>query len=1168
MSTRTFVALALVLVGAFALIIVVSSKDEPGDADSGVLPGPSERPDEPEVAMPPLPGAPETLDAATISGRVLDPAGGPMAGAEVALIAVRKPGEAVEVERTVNIRMGSGGMSARFSGTGAPDDGPIAVVRSGEDGAFSVTTTAAGPFELTASRTGFATARAGDVKRGDRDVTLRLRPAGGLRGLVTEEGGAPVPGAIVRSGAVSGLSDEEGRFELADIAAGDAIEVVASAQGYGEAKATVEVAEGGVTDVEPLVLTPVPGITGRVFDPLGEPLEGVRVTSLTGAFDTQSGSTDPGGRYHLAGVDAGSVDLAFAHPEYLPGRLDGLEYAEGRRLLAPDVRLRPGGEIVGRITRPEGDPVAGAKVIAVAFAKELDIEAIMWMSMGRGETPVSDAEGNYRIAGLEGGTYTLSVKADGFRPSLVRDIEVRVPEKSPVDVRLDPGLSLSGVVTDAHGNPVAGAEVTATTEGTPENIQEAMLFSENEVTTKSGADGRFLLRGLVEKKLTLTTTADGFAMSTLGGIDPAGEPVTIELARTGSISGLVLDAETGEPVAKADVSVDDLTSDDRESREDGTFTVTGVSPGSHKVTVNAQGYAPGTVQEIGVVTAEAETKGLEIRLSRGLTAVGYVLRNSDGTPIAEARVFFSGPVDQSAQTDATGRFEIFGLPPGAYDVRTVAAGFADHILKALAVPCDLDLRVGLGMGGTVRGVVRNAAGEPDARKMVMLGSGMDFGENVTMTGSDGTFAFENVTPGKYSIFVLDMRGGGGSVGLGGMKSKQVSVVEGEETWVEIGGTEGPKKARLTGRLLDRGEPVANRMFTLLPADLGEDGSGLMGLVSKFKMVQTDSEGRFDVKDLEPGRYRVFHGMMGAEEMAAGGEFVVNEGGEIEQDLELPAGTLLGSTVSALDGSPVSGATIMVLDGALARGPAASFGSMLAMVKAQTLSDAEGKFTIPSVEPGRHLVQVRAEGFAPRVISDVDIREQGGAPLALRLTRGHRLTVKVVDAKGAPIAGANVSLMDAEGHWVLFGDDLGVTTGADGTATLRVESGTWRIGAQSDGHAQAESEVRVSSDRDLAVRLPAGGTVNLVATSGGAPLAGARVRVIGSDGREIAPRVTEQSLLTGTGSRLTGEDGTLVIPNLPAGSLRIRVEAPDGGGTAETTVTCAEGEVTSALVDVK
>ena len=1167
MSTRTFVALALVLVGAFALVIAVSSKDDPGDVGSGGLPGPSERPDEPEVAMPPLPGVPEALDAATISGRVLDPAGGPVAGAEVALIAVRKPGEAVEVERTVNIRMGSGGMSARFFETGDRDIGPIAVVRSGEDGRFTFSTTAAGPFHLTARSEGFATARAGDVKRGDRDVTLRLRAAGGLRGLVTEEGGAPVPGAIVRSGAVSGLSDEEGRFELADIAAGEAIEVVASAEGYGEAKATVEVAEGGVTDVEPLVLTPVPGVTGRVYDPLGAPLEGVQVTSLTGAFDTQSGSTDPGGRYHLAGVDAGSVDLAFAHPEYLPGRLEGLEYVDGRRLLAPDVRLRPGGEIVGRITDPEGDPVAGAKVIAVALAKELDIEAIMMMSMGRGEAPVSDAEGNYRIAGLEAGTYTLSVKAVGFRPSLVRDIDVRVPEKSPVDVRLDPGLSLSGVVTDAHGNPVAGAEVTATTEGNPENIQEAMLFSGNEVTTKSGADGRFLLRGLVEKKLTLTTTAEGFAMSTLRGIDPAGEPVRVELARTGSISGRVLDAETGEPIAKADVSVDDLTSYDRESREDGTFAVTGVSPGSHTVTVNAQGYAPGTVQEIGV-DAEAETKGLEIRLSRGLTAVGYVLRNADGTPIAGARVFFSGPVDQSAPTDATGRFEVSGLPPGTYDVRAVAAGFAEGVEKAVAVPANRELRIGLGMGGTVRGVVRNAAGEPDARKMIMLGSGMDFGENVTMTGSDGTFAFENVTPGTYSILVLDMKGGGGSVGLGGMKSKQVSVVEGEETWVEIGGTEGPKKARLTGRLLDRGKPVANRMFTLLPADLGEDGSGLMGLVSKFKMVQTDSEGRFDVKDLAPGRYRVFHGMMGAEEMAAGGELVVDEGGEIERDIELPAGTLLGSTVSALDGSPVSGATIMVLDGALARGPAASFGSLLAMVKAQTLSDAEGKFTIPSVEPGRHLVQVRAEGFAPRVISGVNIREQGGAPLALRLTRGHRLTVKVTDAKGAPIAGANVSLMDAEGHWVLFGDDLGVTTGADGTATLRVESGTWRIGAQSDGHAQAESEVRVSSDRDLAVRLPAGGTVNLVATSGGAPLAGAKVRVIGSDGREIAPRVTEQSLLTGTGSRLTGEDGTLVIPNLPAGSLRIRVEAPDGGGAAETTVTCAEGEVTPALVDVK
>jgi hypothetical protein len=163
--------------------------------------------------------------------------------------------------------------------------------------------------------------------------------------------------------------------------------------------------------------------------------------------------------------------------------------------------------------------------------------------------------------------------------------------------------------------------------------------------------------------------------------------------------------------------------------------------------------------------------------------------------------------------------------------------------------------------------------------------------------------------------------------------------------------------------------------------------------------------------------------------------------------------------------------------------------------------------------------------------------------------------------------ASVIVLDRKGRWIVAGEDLSPTTGADGTQDLRLATGKYTILVQALGFAQTATTVTVSEDRELPVSLSMGGTVSVVVTGAEGTIAGAEVRVFGPDGREIAEYVTERSMMTGAPSRDTGEDGTLLLANQPAGTLRVTARANDGR-KAEGTVRVTEGGRAEIALQVK
>jgi hypothetical protein len=214
----------------------------------------------------------------------------------------------------------------------------------------------------------------------------------------------------------------------------------------------------------------------------------------------------------------------------------------------------------GRVTDPDGEPIAGADVFIDSYPSNLPIEGVF--------SARTDADGRYELSDLRiwdadkvepvevgegvfeqatGCFYT--VQHPDF--AMIRPMYTKVP--STIDVTLQPAAIIEGRVTDqVTGRPAAGALVSM--QMTNDSDRKNQGGASQRVTTDE--NGRYRLTSLSAAKYNIWADAPDRTSVALDSVEvAAGETLhdqDLALIEGGWLEGRVVDAASGDPLSRSD----------------------------------------------------------------------------------------------------------------------------------------------------------------------------------------------------------------------------------------------------------------------------------------------------------------------------------------------------------------------------------------------------------------------------------------------------------------------------------------------------------------------------------------------------------------------------------------------------------------------------------------
>jgi hypothetical protein len=292
-----------------------------------------------------------------------------------------------------------------------------------------------------------------------------------------------------------------------------------------------------------------------------------------------------------------------------------------------------GAVIAGRVLDDAGRPVAGARMqlqrrahwpapgmngSSIMVTDGLSVDS-RGSGDGQGTTTMTrdlglvrtDDRGRYEFHGLSAGEHHLSVSdASNLLAPAERELVLRGDERlESVDFALSAGLTLRTRIVDPDGRPLAGAAVYI-------SALDNNAIGGKDLVGKSGADGWFETHGLSpgKKHISISLTGYGYLYDEF---DPAAPPPSYTLKPAPKLHGVVVDANTGEPVPAYSLKIEYTNSTmmtDVQPHEGGSFDEDIGDDEACSVTVGAPGYASLTIGNI--VPSTTVNRPVQFRLVR------------------------------------------------------------------------------------------------------------------------------------------------------------------------------------------------------------------------------------------------------------------------------------------------------------------------------------------------------------------------------------------------------------------------------------------------------------------------------------------------------------------------------------------------------------------------
>jgi 5-hydroxyisourate hydrolase-like protein (transthyretin family) len=476
--------------------------------------------------------------------------------------------------------------------------------------------------------------------------------------------------------------------------------------------------------------------------------------------------------------------------------------------------------IEGRVLRAgSGDPIR--KVQVTLFREQV-----------RPSTPnfsVTDDNGRFSFTGLDPGRYRLSAERNGYvRQQFGQRGQTRAGAPLVLErgqavgdlvLRLIPAAILTGRVVDDEGEPVPSVRVELFRYGYVQGRRQRMPAggaSTNDL-------GEYRIFGLAPGRYFLSATWAFMGFMGSGGAVVAAVP----------------------------------------------------GPQPTELTY-APTFFPGTADAAQAapleITAGAEMRGIDLRLLRIPTVRirGKVLNAVTGRPGTRIMVGLMTRNDPNmsrnfSAVEADGRFELRGVTPGSYDVTANWSEgsqryFASQPVEVGNSPIEgIQLVIAPGVEISGRLQVEGQADLTSAEFHVSLPAadnrGM-FGAGEALVENDGSFRLRNVNPGKYRV---SFYAGGGADDLY-LKSARMGDADVLDTDLDIRPGQGAaqlelvmssKSARVEGSVSDdQSKPLSGVQVVLVP------DSSRRSIIRLFKTAATDQQGRFTLRGIAPGEYKL------------------------------------------------------------------------------------------------------------------------------------------------------------------------------------------------------------------------------------------------------------------------------------------------------------------------
>jgi carboxypeptidase family protein len=698
------------------------------------------------------------------------------------------------------------------------------------------------------------------------------------------------------------------------------------------------------------------------------------------AVETTRAESGNDGGFEAAGLTGALFRVRVEAKGYAPLTLPQTPAGASLKL-----RLLRGAKLSGVVRdRASGAPIAGATILAWekgadAFGEDAYRKA------------TSGKDGRFVVEDLPTGKATVAARAAGHAPAKSGSVDV---PKTGLELLCDPTYGLSGLVTDASGDPIAGADVTASWTNTSGTKSRG---------AKTGADGRYRIAddGTIPLE-QITVHAENFLAAERAGPAPGDGTVDFVLERGGTIAGVARGYDGKVPesfrvkVRGAGGSTSPSKPEHPFTDPSGAFRVDGLAAGTYAIEIATDHYATATKSAIEVVTEEVTDVGTLTLPSRSILR-GRAVASRDRAPVAGAAVQVTlvdagehAPTDAETSWTGTtgpdGTFATTALQEGAFDIVLDHPRFAVARNRVSFSPEDdaPELVVEMSEGGVLTGTVLDAKLESVQGARIVASQGTEGDARVADTGPDGRYLIDRLTPGAYTVTRRYERQGIAA----GLERKPAVIREGETTTVDF--DEKPR-VFVSGALLKGDAPIPDTSiyFVSLDPDAPRDGTS----------TQSDDAGAFQVGLRHGGRYQVsvVFGAAGA----PSGHFVVTQSfpdlPEVKQDIVVNVQAISGHAVD-----PERRGVKGVLVTALRDGAASGDGPR----QSTTLTLDDGAFRLEGIDPGTYRVTARARGYSADDAYPVLVPEnEPDTVVDFNLKRGWILPGRVVDEQGRGIAGA-------------------------------------------------------------------------------------------------------------------------------------------------------------------